>query len=196
MSGESARQGSLWNDKQTQASQGYSRIHSFHSHSLIFIHSPCLCSPSLSRPCAYARQASPTYITESFVYTLHSTERPYISVCYCCLVTKPCPTLLQPHGLQPARLLCPWDFSGKNTRVYCHFLLQGIVLTQGSNPCLLHWQADSLPPSHLGRPSKCFSSVQWLSCVRLFVTHGPQHARPHCPSSTPGVYSNSSPLSQ
>ena len=27
----------------------------------------------------------------------------------------------------------------------CHFLLQGIVLTQGLNPCLLHWQADSLP---------------------------------------------------
>ena len=27
----------------------------------------------------------------------------------------------------------------------CHFLLQGIFLTQGSNLCLLHWQADSLP---------------------------------------------------
>ena len=25
--------------------------------------------------------------------------------------------LLQPHGLQPSRLLCPWDFPGKNTRV-------------------------------------------------------------------------------
>ena len=27
----------------------------------------------------------------------------------------------------------------------CHFLLQGIFLTQGSNPHLLHWQVDSLP---------------------------------------------------
>ena len=62
------------------------------------------------------------------------------------------------------------DFSGKNTRVHCHFLLQGIVLTQGSNPCLLHWQAGLLPSSHLGRPSKCFSSVQLLSRVRLFAT--------------------------
>ena len=44
---------------------------------------------------------------------------------------------LWPHGLQPARLPCPWDFPGKNTRVGCHFLLQGIFLTQGSNPCLL-----------------------------------------------------------
>ena len=32
---------------------------------------------------------------------------------------------LRPHGLYPARLLCPWDFSGKNTGVGCHFLLQG-----------------------------------------------------------------------
>ena len=45
---------------------------------------------------------------------------------------------LQPHGLQPTRLLCPWDFPGKNTGVGCHFLLQGIFLTQGSNPDLLH----------------------------------------------------------
>ena len=60
------------------------------------------------------------------------------------------------HGLQPARLLWPWDFPGKNTGVGCHFLLQGIFPTQGSNPhCLLHllhWQADSLPLSHLGSP--------------------------------------------
>ena len=30
------------------------------------------------------------------------------------------------HGLQPARLLCPWDSPGKNTGVSCHALLQGI----------------------------------------------------------------------
>ena len=46
--------------------------------------------------------------------------------------------LLQPHGLQPTRLLCPWDSPGKNTRVGCHFLLQGIFLTQESNPGLMH----------------------------------------------------------
>ena len=43
---------------------------------------------------------------------------------------------LQPHGLQPTRSLCPWDFPGKNTRVGCHFLLQGIFPTQGLNPYL------------------------------------------------------------
>ena len=28
------------------------------------------------------------------------------------------------HGLEPTRLLCPWDSPGKNTGVGCHFLLQ------------------------------------------------------------------------
>ena len=31
---------------------------------------------------------------------------------------------LQPHQRQPNRLLCPWDSTGKNTEVDCHFLLQ------------------------------------------------------------------------
>ena len=45
---------------------------------------------------------------------------------------------------------------GKNTGVGCLFLLQGIFLTQGSNPSLLrllHWQVDSLPLKELGRMS-------------------------------------------
>ena len=41
----------------------------------------------------------------------------------CVLVAQLCPTLLQPHGLQPTRLLCPWDSPGKNTGVGCHALL-------------------------------------------------------------------------
>ena len=36
------------------------------------------------------------------------------------------------------KLLCPWGFSGKNTGVGCHFLLQGIIPAQGSNFGLLH----------------------------------------------------------
>ena len=39
-----------------------------------------------------------------------------------------------------ARLLCPWDFPGKTTGVGCHSLLQGIFLTQVSNPGLLHFR--------------------------------------------------------
>ena len=43
-------------------------------------------------------------------------------------------------------------FSSKNTGIACHFLLQGISPTQGSNPCHLHWQVNSLPLNHLGSP--------------------------------------------
>ena len=45
---------------------------------------------------------------------------------------------LQPHGLQPTRLLCPWGFPGKDTGVVCCFLLQGIFPTQGLNLGLLN----------------------------------------------------------
>ena len=38
---------------------------------------------------------------------------------------------LRPHGLQPARLLCPGDSADKNTGAGCHALLQGIFQTQG-----------------------------------------------------------------
>ena len=51
-------------------------------------------------------------------------------------------------SLQPTRLLCPWNFPGKNIGAGCHFLLQGIFPTHGSNLGLfrfLHWQVDSLP---------------------------------------------------
>ena len=67
----------------------------------------------------------------------------------------------------PSGLLCPWDFPGKNTGVGCHLLLQGIFLTQGSNLCLLHWQAGSLPLSHLGSPS-CGYSIYKMQFVLYF----------------------------
>ena len=52
-----------------------------------------------------------------------------------------CVRLFPTLWLYPSRLLCPWDFPGKNTGVGCRFLLQQIIPTQGSNPrllCLLH----------------------------------------------------------
>ena len=45
---------------------------------------------------------------------------------------------LRPHGLQPARLLCPWNSPGKNPGMSGHSLLQGIFPSQGLNPGLLH----------------------------------------------------------
>ena len=42
-----------------------------------------------------------------------------------------------PHGLQPTRLLHPWDFPGKSTGVGCHFLLRNAVsVSSVSQSCL------------------------------------------------------------
>ena len=96
----------------------------------------------------------------------------YDNVCVCS-VTQSRPTLCDPvdcsppvssvHGISQDRF-----FPGKNTGVVCHFQLQGIFLTQGLNPRLLHWQADSLPVSQ-GSPGRymiipidCFSIVKGM----------------------------------
>ena len=66
-----------------------------------------------------------------------------------------------------------WDSPGKKTGVSCHFLLQGIFLTQGSNLhllCLLHWQEDSLPLHHLDSG---------------YLPQGPHQGT--CPGSGPGL---------
>ena len=46
------------------------------------------------------------------------------------------------------------------------FLLQGIFPTQGLNPCLLHWQADSLPLSQERSPCAQLDGTKWLSVNR------------------------------
>ena len=74
-----------------------------------------------------------------------------------CVHAQSCLTLLLPHGLQPIDLLCPWTLPGKNTRVGYHFLLKGLILTQGLNPsllCILPWQADCLALNRLESPEK------------------------------------------
>ena len=54
-----------------------------------------------------------------------------------CQVASVVSASLWPCGLQPPRLLCPWDSPGKNPGVSCHVLLQEIFPTQGSNLCIL-----------------------------------------------------------
>ena len=49
--------------------------------------------------------------------TTHILEN-WIKVKVSCTVMS---VSLWPHGLLPARLLCPWNFPGKNTGVGCHF---------------------------------------------------------------------------
>ena len=109
-------------------------------------------------------------------------------------VAKACSTLWDPmvcslpgssvHRISQARI----------TWVGCHFLLQEIFLTQGSNPCLisLHWEVDSLPLSTREAHARVISSLQTVyqnsvsACLLLFSCsvmsdslqpHGLQHTR-------------------
>ena len=61
--------------------------------------------------------------------------------------------------LQPARLLCPWDFPGKNTGLSCRFLFHGIFPSQGSSLHLLPWQEDSLLLDHKSSVSITFLQI-------------------------------------
>ena len=82
-----------------------------------------------------------------------------------CVRTQSCPPLCGPVdcrlpgssargicGLQSARLFCLWNLQARDTGVGCHFLLQGIFLTQGSNLSLMRWQVDSSPLCPPGKP--------------------------------------------
>ena len=80
--------------------------------------------------------------------------------------------LLVTHGWEPASLLCPWDFLGKNNRVGFHVLLQGIFLIQGSNLCLLNYRwifFFFLTAEPLGKPNRKGSAEQILKVQQLFL---------------------------
>ena len=64
---------------------------------------------------------------------------------------------LQPYGLQPTRLLCPWDFLDKNTGVGCHFLLQGIEAMSLVSPAMTGGFFITAPP---GKPTVDAAALQ------------------------------------
>ena len=76
---------------------------------------------------------------------------------------------LRPHGLYPTTLLCLCDFPGKSTGVGCHFLLQGIFPTQGSNPGLPHCRQMLYHLSHQG------SNRNEISNMYIFKFASPLH---------------------
>ena len=100
-----------------------------------------------------------------------------IGTMVCAKSLQLCPTL-RPHGLKSTRLLCPWDYPGKNTTVGGRFLPQGIFQTQGSNRCLLHllyWQVGSLslapPEKALEKMVQYSLNSVWVSFYRDFIEH-------------------------
>ena len=105
------------------------------------------------------------------------------AVCTCvCSVTSVAESL-QPHRLQPSRLLCPWDSPGTNTEVGCHGLLHGDLPEPGiepRSPASPSLQADSLPTESPGKPPECTGPTQIIqdhcppqdpSCNRICKVH-------------------------
>ena len=108
---------------------------------------------------------------------------------------------LQPHGLYS-----PWNSPGQNTRVGRHSLLQQIFPTQKSNWGLLHCRhilyqlSYQLVSYQLSYKLVATSFTSWATSHSVVSDslrpHESQHARPPCPSPTPGVHSNSCPSSR
>ena len=94
------------------------------------------------------------------------------------LVAQSCLTL-QLHGLQPARLLCPWNSPGKNTGMDYHSLHQWIFLTQGLNPGLLHFRQSHYHLNHQESPTE-------FQTFPTFTSFGFVFFFPSCSFSAPG----------
>lgn len=78
----------------------------------------------------------------------------------------------RPHGLEPARLPSTYGIFQMGTLEWvANSLLQAIFQTQEMNLHLLHWQADSLPLSHLGSPHP--HSRASFSVVDYFISEMP-----------------------
>ena len=121
---------------------GVSIIHS-RSHTSV-----CLsCTPYLTAS-PLTHQTGPILGLQKDTRRIQSWLASLMSVCS---VAQLCPALCNTHELWHTRLLCPWNFPGKNIGVSCHFLLQGIFLTQGLNSSLT-LQADFLPSEPPGKP--------------------------------------------
>ena len=128
----------------------------------------------------------PKTLLRDFLKADHSLEE----VIACAQLLQSCPTLwdISVHG----------DSPGKNTRVSCHALNQGILLTQRPNISLLHLPhcRRSLYPLSW-KPRKIYSVQFSCSVVSDSLwPHGLQHGRLPCPSPSPEVCSNSCPLSR
>ena len=92
-----------------------------------------------------------------FCTSFHLIMWTFYCVCCACSVLS---DSLRHDGPQPTRLLCQWDSPGKDTRVHCHALLEGIFLTQGSSLHLLHllhWEVGCLPHGTFYHPLLKFS---------------------------------------
>ena len=111
-----------------------------------------------------------TQLCNSFQCTLDMGR-----VCVCVFFSQLCLIFLQPYGLQPARLLCPWNSPGENTGVCCVFLLQVLGIRFGSPPL----QADSSPRVSPGKPEVKIEVVIIYVGMRLLYCLFKRHSFPY-----------------
>ena len=78
---------------------------------------------------------------------------------------------LQPHGLQPIRLFCPWRFSRQACWRGCHALLQGDLPTQGLTTVLSYCRQILYHLSHQGSPR----ILEWVAYPFSSVSSGPRN---------------------
>ena len=90
-----------------------------------------------------------------------------------CLVTQSCPTLLTPHGMQPARLLCPWGFSRQKYWSGLPVPSPGHLPNPEIKPRSPALQADSLPTATREAQLRCCVTSQflWLFHWQLCVSN-------------------------
>ena len=94
-----------------------------------------------------------------------------LSHCCCCQVASVVSDSVRPHGLQPTRLLHPWDSPGKNTGVGCHFLLQWKWKVKVKSLRRVRLLATPWTAAYQAPPSMGFSRQQYWSGVSLPSPH-------------------------
>ena len=80
-------------------------------------------------------------------------------------------TICSDFGLQSFHLFYLWDFPSQNTGVHCHLLLQGILLTQGSNPspALAGRFFTTEPANHSYYTALCIRALAYYAFIFLFL---------------------------
>ena len=116
-----------------------------------------------------------SHILYSFIHSFSSSfQQMFIENLLCCAVLcvlscfSHVRLFCDPMGCSPPGSSVHGDSPGKNTRVGCRALLQGIFPTQESNPhlqCLLHCRQVLYPRSHLGSPSTYYTR-HYYRCYR------------------------------
>ena len=109
-----------------------------------------------------------------------------ITIFYCavlCLVGQLCPTLYDPMDCSLPSSFVHGDSPGKNTRVSCHALLQGVFPTQGVNPGLPHCMQILY---HLSHREAHIQHCSCLKCQHLLLCKG--KTPPNCSHLFPTVY--------